>query len=72
VFDLARDISNNNLEEKSSKEPQVRQNSDVEIFFDDKLLSVEKRKDHRDCDSRSIIECVEQRSREKNFIFHPS
>jgi len=44
----------------------------MKILFDDKLLRVEKGKDHGDCDSRSIIESVEQRSRKKNFIFHPS
>ncbi len=44
----------------------------MNIFLDDKLLGVEKRKDHRDSDSRSIVESMEKRSGEKNLIFHAS
>ncbi len=42
----------------------------MRIFLNDKLLAVEKRKDHRDGNSCGIIEEMEKRSREKNPFFH--
>jgi hypothetical protein len=63
-------IGDNDLKKKGDQKAQVREYPDMNIFFNDELLTVEEWKNHGDRDSGRIIESMEERSGEKNFFFH--
>lgn len=42
----------------------------MKIFFDDELLTVEERKNHRDSHSGRIVERMKEGSREEDLFLH--
>jgi hypothetical protein len=63
-------IGDDDLKKKGDQKTQVGEYPDMNVFFNDKLLTVEEWKNHGDCNSGRIIEGMEEGSGEKNFFFH--
>lgn len=70
VFVFVGGIGDYDLKKKCDQKAKVGEYTDVNIFFNDELLTVEEWKNHGDCNSSRIIESMEKGSGEKNFFFH--
>jgi hypothetical protein len=63
-------VGDDDLKKECGQKAQVGEYPDMNIFFNDELLTVKEWENHGDCDSGGIIESMKEGSGEKNFFFH--
>jgi hypothetical protein len=70
VFIFMSIVSDSKLKQECCQESEIGQEANMRVFLNDELLTVKKRKDHRNDDRCSIVERVEQCRGKEDSCFH--